>query len=194
MNTPSLILASTSPYRRAQLEQLGVPFRCEAPGVDERAAEPQDASPREVAATLARAKALAVAARHPEAIVIGGDQVCVLDDEVLHKPGSAGRALEQLARLAGRTHRLISAICVARGERCVSHEDVTELDMRPLSEEQRRRYVDADQPLDCAGSYKLEARGVTLFSAIRSADHSAIQGLPLLALCELLRGEGVPLP
>ncbi len=194
MTTPPLILASTSPYRRAQLEQLGVPFSCEAPGVDERAAEPQGATPREVAAALARAKALAVAARHPGAIVIGGDQVCVLDDEVLHKPGSAERAVEQLARLAGRTHRLISAICVARGERCVCHEDVTELDMRPLSEEERRRYVEADQPLDCAGSYKLEARGVTLFSAIRSADHSAIQGLPLLALCELLRAEGVALP
>ncbi|HBP16827.1 MAG TPA: septum formation protein Maf [Planctomycetes bacterium] len=194
MTTPPLILASTSPYRRAQLEQLGVPFSCEAPGVDERAAEPQGATPREVAAALARAKALAVAARHPGAIVIGGDQVCVLDDEVLHKPGSAERAVEQHARLAGRTHRLISAICVARGERCVCHEDVTELDMRPLSEEERRRYVEADQPLDCAGSYKLEARGVTLFSAIRSADHSAIQGLPLLALCELLRAEGVALP
>lgn len=194
MNAPPLILASTSPYRRAQLEQLGVPFTCEAPGVDERAAEPPGATPRQVAAALARAKALAVAARHPEAVVIGGDQVCVLADEVLHKPGSAEGALEQLARLAGRTHRLISAICVARGQDCAAHEDVTELDMRPLSEEELRRYVAADQPYDCAGSYKLEARGVTLFRAIRSADHSAIQGLPLLALCQLLRAQGVPLP
>lgn len=194
MTSPALILASTSPYRRAQLEQLGVRFTCEAPGVDERAAEPAGASPREVAAALARAKALAVAARHPDALVIGGDQVCVLGEEVLHKPGSAERAAEQLARLAGRTHHLISAICVARGERTAAHEDVTELDMRPLSEAEIERYVAADQPLDCAGSYKLEARGVTLFRAIRSADHSAIQGLPLLALCELLRAEGVPLP
>ncbi|MGE0711123.1 MAG: nucleoside triphosphate pyrophosphatase [Planctomycetota bacterium] len=188
-----LILASTSRYRREQLERLGLVFSCEAPGVDERAVAPAGAAPRALAAHLARAKADAVAARHPQAIVIGGDQVCAHAGEVLGKPGTVERAVAQLLRLQGSTHQLVTAICLRQGERVLTHEDVTELEMRPLSEASVRRYVAADDPLDCAGSYKLEARGIALFEAIRSEDWSAITGLPLLALARMLRQLGLEL-
>jgi septum formation protein len=192
---PSLVLASTSRYRRAQLEQLGLAFTCQAPGVDEAAATPPDSPPREIARALARAKAEAVAeGLGPEVVVLGGDQICVHEGTVLGKPGSVDRAWAQLLRLQGRSHLLITALCVAAGERRIEHQDVTELDMRSLSEEEIQRYVAADHPIDCAGSYKLESLGVTLFDAIRSEDHSAITGLPLLAVSRILRELGFQLP
>jgi 7-methyl-GTP pyrophosphatase len=191
-----LILASTSPYRRQLFERLGVPFRAVSPTVDEGAIQAQfdAASASDLAEHLAMAKAMSVSRQEPDATVIGSDQVCVCDDRILNKPGTAEAAAEQLAFLAGKTHRLITAVCIWQAGATLRHRDVTTLTMLPLSGEQIERYVAADQPLDCAGSYKLESRGIALFEAIQSADHTAITGLPLLAVARLLRQLDWPIP
>ena len=191
-----LILASTSPYRRQLLERLGVPFRAVSPAVDEAAIQAlfDAASAADLAEHLALAKALSVSRHELHVTVIGSDQVCVCDDRILNKPGTAEAAAEQLAFLAGKTHRLITAVCIWQAGATLWHRDVTTLTMLPLSREQIERYVAADQPLDCAGSYKLESRGIALFEAIQSADHSAIIGLPLLAVARLLRQLGWSIP
>ncbi|WP_169976668.1 Maf family protein [Tautonia rosea] len=191
-----LILASTSPYRRALLERLGLPFRCRAPGVDEDALKNQGLSPRELADRLAIAKADAVARLEPNpaAIVIGSDQLVAFEGRVLGKPGSVDRAVEQLLSLSGRDHELITAMAVIQGSHVIQHTDVARLHVRPLSQSEIERYVLADQPIDCAGAYKLESRGIVLFEQIDCADHSAITGLPLMALTTILRDLGVPIP
>lgn len=190
-----LILASTSRYRQAQLERLGLPFETAAPGVDEDAFKSVGLSPRELAERLAIAKTEAVAAREPTAVVIGGDQVPAIGGGFLDKPETRERAIAQLERLGGRTHELITAIAVAEGGRVRHrHTDVTRLTMRSLSLAEIERYLDADQPWDCAGAYRIEARGIALFERIESDDHTAIQGLPMIALCSILRESGFALP
>jgi septum formation protein len=194
MSTDAIVLASTSRHRAALLERLGLDFETVAPEVDERAVEARGLEPRELAEALADAKAEAVAARSPERIVIGSDQVCALGPEVLHKPGTEERAIEMLEALAGRSHELITAVTVRRGERVLRHTDIATLAMRPLTRDRIERYVRADRPLDCAGSYMLERRGIALFERIDCDDHSAITGLPLIALVSMLRTLGVELP
>jgi septum formation protein len=191
-----LILASTSPYRRALVERLGVPFRCVAPPIDEETlkVEFREAGPRQLAERLAMAKASAVAREHPRAVVIGGDQLVALDGSMLGKPGTIEQAASQLQAMAGRTHELITALTVLHEGRSYAHMNVTKLVLRPLTPDEIRRYVEADRPLDCAGSYKLEARGITLFERIDSDDHSAIVGIPLIALTTILREIGFAIP
>lgn len=192
----NLILASTSPYRRALLERLGVPFQAVAPGIDEDRCQARDMVPRALTEALAREKAEAVASLHPDAIVIGSDQVADLDGRVLGKPGSVEAAIDQLRSMSGRSHRLITSVAVVHHERnlVATHTDLTSLTMRSLDDTALRRYVEADLPLDCAGSYKLESRGITLFERIVSDDHTAIVGLPLIALTTILRSLGLPIP
>lgn len=192
MTERRLVLASTSPYRRALLERLGLPFECVAPGVDEDAYSA--GSPDELALTLARAKAAAVSAMCPGAVVIGGDQVVVRDGDVLGKPGSAEAAVAQLRRLAGRAHELISAVAVVGAGRWWSHVDVTRLTMRPLDDGEIRRYVERERPYDCAGAYKIESLGVSLFDAVEGSDPTAIVGMPLMALARGLREFGFRVP
>ena len=189
-----LVLASTSPYRRELLGRLGVPFRCRAPLVDEEALKRDDLEPRALAEYLARAKATSLGAEEPQATLVGGDQLVAIDGRVLGKPGSIEGAVEQLLALAGRAHELITALAVWHGGRVVVHTDVTTLWLRPLARAEIERYVAADRPLDCAGSYKLEARGITLFERIDSRDHSAITGVPLIALTSILRDLGYRIP
>jgi septum formation protein len=190
-----LVLASTSRYRRVLLARLGVPFRWRAPGVDEEAYKERGASgPVEVAEQLALAKATSVAQAEPGATVIGGDQVVALHGQILGKPGSRERAIEQLLQMAGQEHTLITAMVVVHEGKAQPHTDVATLRMRALSRAEIARYVDADEPFDCAGSYKLEARGVVLFERIVAEDHSAITGLPLIALTSILRGIGLAVP
>lgn len=191
---PDLVLASTSPYRRELLARLGLPFRVVAPACDEEALKLPGLGAEALAARLARAKAESLLATEPGATLIGSDQLVALGDTLLGKPGTRARAAEQLARLAGRTHLLVTAVAVLHDGRVLEHLDVTRLSMRPLSREQIERYLTADAPLDCAGSYKLEARGITLFERIDAADHSAITGLPLIALTSLLASVGYPVP
>ena len=191
---PELVLASTSSYRRALLERLGVPFRCVAPLVDEETLKHTSEPPGVLAGRLARAKAEHVAAVEPGAVVIGSDQVVSLDGRVFGKPGDAARAVAQLLALAGRPHQLMTAFTVVHPSGTVDHLDVTTLWMRPLDRPEVERYLAADRPFDCAGSYKLEARGIALFARIDSVDHTAVTGLPLIALTTVLRGLGYPIP
>jgi MAF protein len=193
---PDLILASTSQYRRQLLARLSVPFRTVPPTVDEGAIQAlfDATSAAELAEHLAIAKAVSVARLEPEATILGSDQVCVCEDRIFNKPGTAAAAAEQLAFLAGKAHRLITAICVWREGATLRHRDVTTLKMLPLSANQIACYVAADKPLDCAGSYRLEARGIGLFESIQSSDHTAITGLPLLAVAGLLRQVGWTIP
>ncbi|WP_044238723.1 Maf family protein [Chondromyces apiculatus] len=192
---PPLVLASTSPYRRMLLDRLGVPFTAAAPDCDEDAYKASATSPRGLAETLALAKAESLRATHPDALILGGDQVATLDDDILGKPGTRDAAIAQLERLAGRTHLLITAVALLHHHgRLVQHTDVARLTLRPLTRAQIERYVDADTPLDCAGSYKLEARGIALFASIDTADTTAITGLPLLWLTGALAGLGFEIP
>ncbi len=189
-----LILGSTSPYRRALLERLGLPFECVPPGVDESAIAARGDAPRILAERLAFEKAMAVADRFPDATVIGSDQMAVIDGQILGKPGGVSAACSQLALLSGRTHELITALCVIQNGRVIPHTDITRLTMRRLAAQEIQRYVQADQPVDCAGAYKIECLGVTLFERVESADPTAITGLPLMALTSILRELGYSIP
>jgi septum formation protein len=191
---PDLILASTSIYRRALLERLGVPFRWRAPLCDEEFLKAEEIDPRSLAERLAYAKAVSLRVAEPDATIIGCDQVVSFQGQVFGKPGSTEGAIEQLSAMAGRAHELITALVVVEGERSFSHTDVTRLHMRRLAHGAIERYVAADQPLDCAGAYKLESRGIALFEKIESADHTAVTGLPLIALVTMLRDLGYEIP
>lgn len=191
---PPLILASASPYRRELLARLGLPFACEAPDIDEEALQRTALAPADIAAALAERKAAAVAARHPGAVVIGSDQLVHLDGAILGKPGGPEAAAAQLARLAGRTHELLTAVCVLHPHGAERTVVAARLAMRPLADADIARYLAADRPFDCAGAYKLERRGIALFTAIACDDHTAIVGLPLLWLSGVLMRLGFPLP
>lgn len=190
---PDLLLASTSPYRRALLDRLGIAYEAVAPQVDERALEPAGAAAEEVARTLARAKAESVGAAYPEAYVLGADQVIDLDGTKVGKPGTPARAVEQLQRLQGRTHRIVTAVALRSPTgRLDEHVDVHRMRMRSLSATAIAAYVAAEAPLDCAGAYKIEGRGLLLFEAIEGCDYSAVIGLPLLAVITMLERAGLP--
>lgn len=189
MNRSPLILASTSKYRARLLARLQLPFSQVAPGVDESGFKNEPA--RLVAEKLALAKAQAVAARHPDAVVIGSDQVCAFDGTLLDKPGTVANAEAQLRRLAGNTHELFTAVVIQHTGRSSLFVDTTRLRMRALSPEEIATYVDLDQPLDCAGSYKIESLGVTLLTKVESQDATAIEGLPLLWVSKTLRDLGL---
>jgi septum formation protein len=195
LSRPSeLILASTSPYRRALLERLRLPFRAIAPEVDESHRAGESAAER--SARLALAKAAAVAARYPDAAVIGSDQVALCHGQVLDKPGSAAVAIDQLLRLSGRAATFHTAVAVQY--RSGSHFDafthVTEVRFRTLSRAEIERYVDAEKPFDCAGSFRSEALGSVLFDALLSDDPTGLVGLPLIRLAASLRALGYALP
>jgi len=198
MTTLPLVLASTSRYRRALIERLGVAVQCVAPDYDEDAARPSlvHLPLGDQARRLAEGKAAAVARLYPEALVIGGDQIAEVDGEVLHKPVTAARAEGQLARLAGRSHRLHTAVVVAQGAtgQMLGAVDVHTLHMRPLSAEAIARYVATDAPLDCAGSYRVESLGIALFERVCGDDFTAVVGMPLTRLVALLGHFGVAIP
>jgi septum formation protein len=191
---PPLVIATTSAYRLALVDRLGIPYTAVAHRADERALEPSGpgATPEHIALTLARAKADSLADLHPDALILGSDQVVALDGELLHKPGTAANAVAQLRRLAGRTHRIVTAVALRHPDgHTDTHVDVHEMRMRALSGAALAAYVAADQPLDCAGSYKIEGRGIALFEAAAGQDYTGIIGLPLTAVVTLLARAGV---
>ena len=187
-----LVLASTSAYRRALLARLQLAFEVRDPEVDE-AAQPGE-TPRELVLRLARLKALAIARELPAALVIGSDQVASLDGAALGKPGTAERACEQLRAASGREVEFLTAVTIAwdGGASMASDMDVTRVCFRPLSDAVIREYVERERPLDCAGAFKSEGLGITLFDAIHTQDPTALVGLPLIRLCTLLGRAGRP--
>jgi len=181
-----LILASTSRYRAELLRRLTERFRQVSPEVDE-ARLPGEAPPA-LAERLALAKARAVAARHPGSVVIGSDQVAALGDEVLGKPGSIERAQQQLMACSGRDITFYTALAVIDAHGAAhTAMDLTRVRFRKLDAAEIARYVAREMPLDCAGSFKVEGLGIGLFDAVNNEDPTALIGLPLLALCRLLR-------
>ena len=188
-----LILASTSRYRSQLLQRLRLPFDAVAPDVDEAPLARE--MPTATAARLAMAKAQAVAALHPDAVVIGSDQVAELDGEAIGKPHTHDRAAAQLRAMSGRRVVFHTAVVVVRRDRdfargLTAHVVVT---FRPLGEDEIETYLLAEQPYDCAGSAKSEALGIALLTAIDSDDPTALIGLPLIRTCALLREAGVAL-
>lgn len=191
---PEIILASTSPYRRELLARLRLPFTTAKPHVDETRLAGE--APAALASRLALAKAQAVAAQHPAAIVIGSDQVAHIGDEIFSKPGTADRARAQLRQMSGQTVLFQTALALIRQQDGIvlQESEPTEVHFRTLTDAEITRYVEMEQPLDCAGSAKAEALGISLLDALRSDDPTAIIGLPLIRLAHMLRTLGVTLP
>jgi septum formation protein len=188
---PPLILASTSRYRAELLGKLGLPFTTRAPGVDETRLP--DEPPERLVLRLAEAKARAVARAEESALVIGSDQVAICSGEILGKPGTADRAREQLARLAGRDVEFLTSLCLLEPQTGRVHTALarTRVRFRNLEPAEIAAYVERDQPLDCAGSFKSEGLGIALFESIEGPDPNALVGLPLIELCRMLRAEGL---
>jgi septum formation protein len=188
---PTLYLASTSPYRRQLLERLAIPFSAVVPGVDEERLAEEDSAA--LATRLAAAKAAAVAARHPGAVVIGSDQVATTPEGlILGKPGSVERAVEQLLAASGRAVVFLTAVAVVRADGSIeTHTDRTTAVFRTLSEAEVRRYIDLDRPLDCAGSFRSEALGAALLERVDNQDPTGLIGLPLVWLAGALRRAGL---
>jgi septum formation protein len=189
----NLILASSSRYRKSLLERLQLSFKCVSPDFDERAQNNESAEHQAV--RLAEAKAQTVAAEFPEATVIGSDQVaelCFVDSadkspRVLGKPGNHQRAVAQLSAQSGQTVKFYTAVTVLYQGQCNSALDITEVNFRDLSSAEIEGYLEADTPYDCAGSFKAESLGISLFESVKSDDPSALIGLPLIKLSKLLR-------
>lgn len=188
----SLILASTSAYRRQLLQRLALDFQSVRPEVDEAALPGEP--PAAMARRLAREKAQAVARRHPGHWVIGADQCAELDGQALGKPGSIAAACTQLQAMSGRQVQFHTAVCLVRDGQLLEAGDLTRVQFRPLDAGSIARYVQHEQPLDCAGSFKCEGLGISLFQAIDNSDPTALVGLPLIATCQLLRQAGFQLP
>ncbi len=189
-----LILASTSPYRRLLLERFGVPFETARPNVGEEHVAGETPSDR--AMRLAVAKAEDVAARHPGAVVIGSDQVAASGHKVLDKPGDAATCRAQLASLSGSDAKFYTACAVIgpAGSVRLVHLDATTVFFRPLSGKEIERYVEREKPFDCAGGFKAEGLGITLFESIENQDPTALVGLPLIWLASALRRAGYAVP
>ena len=191
---PELILASTSSYRRVLLERLGIAFTALPPQTPEDPIAGE--LPTDRALRLATAKAQAIASRRPDAVVIGSDQVAAVGSTILDKPGDAARCVAQLAAASGssaRFHTACAVIAPQAGIRMV-HIDTTTVFFRTLSDQEIERYVERERPFDCAGGFKAEGLGISLFESIESRDPTAIIGLPLIWLAGALRRAGFALP
>lgn len=185
-----LVLASTSPYRKALLQRLQIEFLCDSPDVDE---SPLGHEPVEnMVARLAKLKAEAVADRHPDALIIGSDQSAVLDDEILTKSGSFDNAVRQLQKASGKRIVFQTGLCLLNSgtgraqTACIPYTVV----FRTLTQEMIEHYVEKEQPYNCAGSFKSEGLGIALFERFEGEDPNALIGLPLIKLIEMLNNEG----
>ena len=190
----SLVLGSTSPYRRELLQRLRLDFSVLSPEVDETP-QPGEA-PRQLALRLALAKARAVAAQQPQAVVIGSDQVADLAGQPLGKPGTHERAAAQLRQMSGHSvvfQTAVAVVCKATG---FEQSDIAVIKtvFRDLTDDEIERYLRAEQPYDCAGSAKSEGLGISLLDAIHSDDPTALIGLPMIRTCRMVRAAGIQLP
>jgi len=186
-----LILGSSSPFRRELLERLQLPFQCHSPEVDESPLP--DESPADLVARLARDKARTVAMHHPEALIIGSDQVAELDGRILGKPGSHEQAVVQLRAASGRSVVFHTGLCLLNAEtgRAQIHTVPFTVHFRTLDSAMIEHYLRREQPYGCAGSFKSEGLGIALFQRMEGDDPTALIGLPLITLVSMLREEGV---
>jgi septum formation protein len=194
VTAPLLVLGSTSRYRAELLHRLGVPFEARAPGTEETLIAGE--APADRAMRLALAKAVDAGKDLADALVIGSDQVAELDGTLLEKPGTTERARAQLSACSGRAMQFHTALCVldTRTGQSHTHLDLTRVHFRALHATEIERYIEREQPLDCAGSFKCEGLGISLFDRIENSDPTALVGLPLIALAGLLRNAGMPVP
>jgi MAF protein len=191
MPYPSLVLASSSPFRRTLLERIGIPFTTASPDVDETRLPHEP--PQSLVTRLAEAKSRAVADAHPQALVIGSDQVACIDDTVLGKPGNRERAIEQLTLASGRAVAFYTGLCVlntasGRLQTCC---EPFHAHFRTLSRNRIEGYVDRERPFNCAGSFRSEGLGIALFERLEGDDPNALVGLPLIRLIAMLEAEGI---
>jgi MAF protein len=186
-----LVLASTSPYRRELLERLGLPFVTTSPNIDETASPNEP--PEQLVKRLAESKARAVAFDYPDSLIIGSDQVAVLDNKILGKPGNHDTAAEQLHHASGHKVTFLTGLCLlnSKTDNCqVSLEEFSVV-FRALSDKQIKNYLDREKPYDCAGSFKSEGLGISLFEKMQGDDPNSLIGLPMIALINMLAAEGV---
>ncbi len=189
-----LILGSTSPFRKELLNKLGLSFGTDAPDIDEtmRAGE----QPQALVQRLAMEKAQAVAQRHSNALIIGSDQVACIANDILGKPGNRERAIAQLTQAAGKRVSFYTGLCLLNSDSEESQVvcEPFHVHFRPLSQEQIERYLDAEEPYNCAGSFKSEGLGISLFERLEGDDPNSLIGLPLIRLIAMLEHEGVSVP
>ena len=190
-NSKNIVLASSSPYRKELLSRVLNDFSCESPDIDETPFP--DEEPVEHVARLAEQKAMTVSLNHPDSIIIGSDQICVLDGQILGKPHTEEKAIQQLQACTGKTVIFYTSLCVLESGQQAKTIDVvvTEVSFRVLEKGEIERYVQREQPLDCAGSFKCEGLGIALFESLSSKDPTALIGLPLITLAQSLRKLGV---
>jgi len=190
----TLVLASTSPFRSELLRRLRLPFQTFAPEVDERR-QPGEA-PLALVRRLSAAKARAAGGAFPDALIIGSDQVAVCGEDILGKPGNHDNACRQLARLAGQRVSFLTGLCLFDSASNGLRVDMVpyHVSFRPLAEQQIERYLRAEQPYNCAGSFKSEGLGISLFESMEGEDPSALVGLPLIRLVSWLNDAGIAVP
>lgn len=191
-----IVLASTSQYRRQQLSTLGIPFESVKPLFDEDRVKHQIVKdlkhPHTIAQKLSYEKGVSLA--ESNAITISGDQLVAFEGDILGKPGTSEKAVAQLLRMQGKTHELVTACTVFDGLTAIDILNITHITLKPLSVEQITSYVKLDQPLDCAGSYKIEKHGIQLVESLKTDDFTAIQGLPLLSLAKIFNSLNIAIP
>ncbi len=186
-----LLLASSSPYRRELLAKLQLPFDWDSPNIDE--SPNRDELPEHLVLRLASTKAITLASKYPEHLIIGSDQVAVLDQKIIGKPGNHENAFTQLKTFNGNKIIFYTGLCLfnSKTKNCHTHLETYQVYFRQLSDSQIENYLQHDKPYDCAGSFKSEGLGISLFQSMEGRDPNSLIGLPLMALVDLLEKEGV---
>lgn len=187
----TLVLASTSPYRRELLKRIGIPFETASPNVDETVVDGE--TPEQLVKRLAESKARAVAEAHQNALIIGSDQVAVLDNKILGKPGNHEIAVQQLSNARGKKVLFLTGLCLlnAKTGKTQINVDKFSVEFRQLTSSQIENYLRREKPYDCAGSFKSEGLGISLFEKMEGDDPNALIGLPLITLINMLYNEGL---
>ncbi|VAW56171.1 Maf-like protein YceF [hydrothermal vent metagenome] len=187
-----LVLASSSPFRKSLLEKLHLPFETDSPDIDETPLKNE--SIESMVKRLAESKALALTKQHPDALIIGSDQSAALNGEVLHKPGTFDVAFEQLRAASGQTIAFYTGLCLHNSKTHAS-ETLCEpyvVKFRTLTDAEIKNYLTHEEPYNCAGSFKSEALGISLFESMQGNDPNTLIGLPLIQLCRMLKANGIP--
>lgn len=186
-----LVLASTSVYRKACLEKLGLPFTCDSPHCDETPHDNESAE--QLVTRLAEKKARSIAHTHSDALIIGSDQVACVDDKIIGKPLDHDTAVEQLSAASGKTVRFYTGLCLfdSHAQTCQLEVETFDVVFRQLSQQQIEGYLRKEQPYYCAGSFKSEGLGICLFDRLEGRDPNTLIGLPLILLSEMLRNKGI---